>query len=68
MKEVIAATKRVSGVDFAVRIAPRRAGDPMAIVADNALIQATLGWVPQYNNLDNIVKQALDWERKLHNL
>jgi UDP-glucose 4-epimerase len=33
--EVIDAVKRVSGVDFKVEIAPRRAGDPARIVDDS---------------------------------
>jgi UDP-glucose 4-epimerase len=26
-----------------------------------------LGWRPQRDDLDGIVRQALDWERRLHN-
>ncbi len=63
--EVIEAVKRVSGVDFRVDYAPRRPGDPAAIVASNARAREILGWTPQYDNLDEIVRQALDWEKKL---
>jgi UDP-glucose 4-epimerase len=63
--EVIEAVKRVSGRDFAVRLAPRRAGDPAAIVADPARIRSQLGWTPRFDNLDTIVEHALGWERKL---
>ena len=38
--EVIAAVKRVSGVDFKVVLSPRRAGDPAAIVAASAKIRS----------------------------
>ena len=37
--EVIESVKRVSGVDFDVEIAPRRPGDPAAIVAANERIR-----------------------------
>jgi UDP-glucose 4-epimerase len=63
--DVINAVKRVSGRDFAVRLAARRPGDPAAIVADAARIRATLGWTPQFDDLDTIVAHALAWERKL---
>jgi UDP-glucose 4-epimerase len=63
--EVIETVKRVSGVDFPVEISERRAGDPSAIVAGNARIKSLLGWTPQHDNLDDIVRQALDWERSL---
>jgi UDP-glucose 4-epimerase len=68
VKEVVEVVKRVSGVDFKVNIAGRRAGDPAAIVAQADLIRRELGWRPQRDNLDTIVKQALDWERRLHNI
>ncbi|RTL85039.1 MAG: UDP-glucose 4-epimerase GalE [Hyphomicrobiales bacterium] len=63
--EVIEAVKRVSGVDFRVDYAPRRPGDPAAIVASNARAREILGWTPKYDNLDEIVRQALDWEKRL---
>ena len=66
--EVIDVVKKVSGVDFPVRLAGRRAGDPAAIVASNARIRETLGWVPLHDNLEEIVEQALSWERRLHNM
>jgi UDP-glucose 4-epimerase len=65
--EVIETVKRVSGVDFAVELAERRPGDPAAIVAANDRIRSTLGWTPRYDDLETIVRQALDWERRLHN-
>jgi UDP-glucose 4-epimerase len=33
--------------------------------ADRA--RRVLGWKPSRDNLDEIVRQALDWERRLHN-
>jgi UDP-glucose 4-epimerase len=63
--EVIDVVKRVSGVDFPVKISPRRAGDPAQIVARADLIRERLGWAPRHDNLDEIVGQALSWERSL---
>jgi len=63
--EVIEAVKRVSGVDFEVEYAPRRSGDPAAIVAANDRVRHALGWTPQHDDLDGIVRQALDWEKRL---
>ena len=67
VKEVIDVVKRVSGVDFKVVISPRRPGDPAATVARADRAKSALGWVPRRDNLDDIVRQALDWERRLHN-
>ncbi|GAC1334259.1 MAG: UDP-glucose 4-epimerase GalE [Beijerinckiaceae bacterium] len=65
--DVIAVVKQVSRVDFPVRLSGRRAGDPAAIVAANDRIRAELGWTPKHDDLNEIVRQALDWERRLHN-
>lgn len=66
--QVINAVKRNSGVDFAVNLAPRRAGDPAAIVAASAKIRDQLGWVPKHDDLDQIVTQALAWEKRVDGL
>lgn len=63
--EVIEVMKRVSGVDFPVRLSPRRPGDPAAIVARAERIRAELGWSPKRDDLDGIVRAALAWERHL---
>jgi UDP-glucose 4-epimerase len=65
--EVIAAVKRVSGVDFEVRMKGRRAGDPASLVASNLRARSALGWTPRYDDLDTIVRHALAWERSLPN-
>ncbi len=65
MLEVIETVKRVSGVDFDVKISGRRPGDPAAIVADNEKARDMLGWTPVHDNLEEIVRQALAWEKKL---
>jgi UDP-glucose 4-epimerase len=63
--EVIDVVKKVSGVDFPVVISPRRPGDPAAIVAKADRIRAELGWRPRHDDLQEIVAQALTWERAL---
>ncbi len=62
--QVIEVVKRVSGVDFEVRLQPRRAGDPATLVAQADRIRA-LGFTPRYDDLAVIVDQALRWERHL---
>jgi len=63
--EVVETVKRVSGVDFDVKISGRRPGDPAAIVAANGKARNVLGWTPIHDNLDEIVRQALAWEKKM---
>ena len=63
--EVLDTVKRVSGVDFRAKIAGRRPGDPVRIVAATELIHQTLGWQPRFDDLSTIIAHALSWERLL---
>ncbi|PZA10383.1 UDP-glucose 4-epimerase GalE [Rhodopseudomonas palustris] len=63
--EVIEVVKRVSGVDFEVRIKGRRAGDPAALIASNQRALSALNWTPHHDDLEQIVRDALAWERRL---
>jgi UDP-glucose 4-epimerase len=63
--DVIRAVERASGAALPVTYGPRREGDPAAIVAGAGRVREVLGWQPRYDNLDLIVKTALNWERKL---
>jgi len=65
VKEVIDVMKEVSKVDFKVEIAPRRAGDPAILIAQNEKIKSKMNWKPKYNDLRLICKSALEWERKI---
>jgi UDP-glucose 4-epimerase len=64
--EVIDSVKNISGVDFPVSRAARRPGDPAALVAGADKIRDTLGWAPEYDDLNGIVSDALAWEDRLN--
>ena len=63
--EVLDAVRKVHGADFPVTFAERRAGDPAMIVANPALARQELGWVPEHDDLNGIIRSALDWEQHL---
>jgi UDP-glucose 4-epimerase len=63
--QVIDAVRRAAGVDFPVNHAPRRPGDPAALIARADKIKTVLGWQPRFDDLDTIVRHALAWERNL---
>lgn len=63
--EVLDSVDRVTNLAIERRMQPRRAGDPPALIADNARILATLPWRPARADLDTIVADALAWERHL---
>lgn len=64
VKEVIDMVKKVSKVDFKIEVAPRRAGDPAILIADNKKILQKTNWKPKYDDLEFICKTALEWEKK----
>ena len=55
--EVLEAVRKVSGIDFEVDFAERRAGDPPALCADVTRINRVLGWKAEHN-LTDIVESA----------
>jgi UDP-glucose 4-epimerase len=61
--EILDAVQRVNGRKLDIRLANRRLGDPVAIVADSNVARSKFGWTPQFNNLVSIVSSALKWER-----
>lgn len=62
--EVIKAFEKVSGVKLNYSMGPRRAGDVVAIYANNNKAKQELGWIPQYN-LDVMMDTAWKWELKI---
>jgi UDP-glucose 4-epimerase len=65
VNEILAAMKSVSGAQFAISKGPRRPGDPPLLIADNTKIKTEMGWVPQYDSLEEICRTAYKWEKKL---
>lgn len=61
VKEIIDTVKSVTGKDFEVRIAERRAGDPAILIASYDKINKALGWEPKCSSVENIVKDAWTW-------
>lgn len=61
--QVLESVARLSGTNLNVEMAARRAGDAAALVADSTRLRSQLGWQPQHDDLDGIVRSALVWER-----
>ena len=65
VREVLAAVENANGSPLNITEQPRRAGDPPELVAVADRVREVLGWQPQYDDLDTIVKTSLAWERKI---
>ena len=62
--EVIKSFESVSGVKLNYELGPRRAGDVVAIYANNNKAKTLLGWQPRFN-LSQMMDTAWKWELKL---
>ena len=65
VRQVVDTVREVSGVHLRADEGPRRPGDPASVTATGQKARELLGWVPQHNNLSEIVQSAYDWERHL---
>ncbi len=61
VREVVAMVERITGSRVNARNAPRRAGDPAALVAAPGRANEVLGWQPRWSGLDRIVQTAYQW-------
>jgi len=58
--EVLASAESAIGSPVPYELAPRRAGDPVALYSDGDHARTLLGWAPNYG-LDDIVSSAWAW-------
>jgi UDP-glucose 4-epimerase/UDP-arabinose 4-epimerase len=63
VSEVVEAVGRAVGRPVPHSVGARRAGDPPSLVADPRRAQDLLGWSAQRSALEDIVADALRWER-----
>lgn len=62
--EIIQACERVTGRSVAREHAPRRPGDPPALVADPKKLMSKLGWKPQYTSIEDTIRTAWSWHER----
>lgn len=63
VREVLDTMQKVAGKQLDVRVAGRRAGDPVRLVADAGKLRNALQWTPKRDSLEMIATSALAWER-----
>lgn len=61
VREIINAVEKVTGLPVPVEEAPRRAGDPPSLYADNTKAKEELGWSPQFTDIESIIQTAWNW-------
>jgi UDP-glucose-4-epimerase GalE len=64
VSQVVAAVALAAGAPVPHSTGPRRDGDPPSLVADPRRARELLGWTPRHSSLEEIVTDALRWERR----
>ncbi|MEM1173855.1 MAG: UDP-glucose 4-epimerase GalE [Pseudomonadota bacterium] len=65
VREVLKMVEQVNGAALNIVEEDRRAGDPPELIAVANRVREVLGWTPQFDDLETIVRTSLDWERKI---
>ncbi|MDR0221821.1 MAG: UDP-glucose 4-epimerase GalE [Lachnospiraceae bacterium] len=63
--EMIKATEKIVGKEIPYTIGPRRAGDSPKLIASNQKARDILGWEPRYSDIETILRDAYNWQKKL---
>jgi UDP-glucose-4-epimerase GalE len=64
VREVIAATARITGLDIPFCACPRRPGDPAVLVSDATRAREELDWRPKFSDLEAIIRSAWRWHQR----
>nr|HPO49605.1 UDP-glucose 4-epimerase GalE [Spirochaetota bacterium] len=66
VKEIIEHSRKITGKNIIAKEVERRAGDPDMLVGSSKKIIERLGWKPKFADIDNIIKTAWGWHKKLN--
>jgi UDP-glucose 4-epimerase len=64
VREVIELARKVTGKPIPAIEADKRPGDPAILIASSDKIKKNLGWKPEYEDLETIIKTAWKWHQK----
>lgn len=67
VRQVVDATRAVTGCNLPVLECERRPGDPAALISDSSWLRSQTNWVPRHDDLDFIIRTAWEWEINLKN-
>jgi UDP-glucose 4-epimerase len=63
VREIVEAAREVTGHPIPARSAPRRPGDPPALVAAAHKATEELGWKLEHSEIHNVLRTAWNWHR-----
>lgn len=63
VREIIDTAKKITGIDFPIIEAERRAGDPAKLCASSKKARKILGWNPKFDSIEQILQTAWNWHK-----
>ncbi|HYM35927.1 MAG TPA: hypothetical protein VET48_11055, partial [Steroidobacteraceae bacterium] len=66
VRQIVGAIEKLTGSPLPVRESARRPGDPASLIADSTRLQRELNWRPKHDSLEEIVRSAFEWERRIN--
>jgi len=66
VRQVIDGMEALTGRKLPIKEGPRRPGAPSALISDPTKLKTSLGWRPAHEDLGEIIRSALDWERRFN--
>lgn len=63
VKQMVDMAEKVVGKPIPQEVGPRRGGDPDSLVADSTKAREVLGWQPQYDSVEMMIKTAWNWTK-----
>jgi len=66
VKEVVDAVNQITNGSLKYEYGDRRSGDSEVLISDVSKLNNLINWKPKYNNLNIILKTAIDWEKKIN--
>ena len=67
VKEVVNIFKR-NKKNLSIKYEKRRSGDIAQVFSNTKKIQNLFKWKPKFNNINKIIKSAINWEKKISSL
>ena len=61
--EILEAARKVTNKPIEAKVGPRRAGDPSKLVASSDKAKSLLGWIPQHDDIKEIIQDAWKWHQ-----
>lgn len=63
VNEMVEAARKVTGHPIPAEVVERRAGDPAVLIAKSDKAKSVLGWQPEKDDIEVIIKDAWNWHQ-----